>query len=486
MKPSRYIAGFDSATAFLRALARFLHGKDFPALGTSTLAPPGPRHLVPLVSALPRAMREQLYSWAGWAEAIPTRRLAKVSAEDMADWAVSHYPRRRYPAVALGSSSGALVHLYAALGIPWLPQTFLLPVRHPHPPDDARPVLRFGQQVAPPLLADNPELQLHHQHDAAQDRLMHAHMTSFRVKLRRLGQAFSHFLLDSLEPGGTVLVVECEKRWPTTRVGHRHVFQHGAHRGLEPEEYRHGSPRVEDFLRRHGAPLSRWDAPEPDGDSPEAEWGFEPTLREDVEDLARRKGWRVRRIVFSEPDDPSPLVADLYRWWYQQRRMQVSRLVVESFVDLEPWWVLRTGSVPFWMLFNLESSADALAHYLDDVDPYDFIHLLLFQNGVEGPGMPPVSRWQELLDRSRRWGTFLGVDPEKHPRDFASLVRYHPEFKRLPSRYPMPEPLSLAQLESFLEESGHRYAVHWEDSVTPRAPEGSTPPEEEERGPWLH
>ncbi len=456
MRPSRYIAGFDSATAFLRALSRFLQGADVPTPGRTKL-----------VSALPQGLQARLSAWAGWAEALPPRRLAEVHAEDMADWAVSHYPRRRYPAVALGSSCGALVHLYAALGIPWLPQTLLLPVRHPSP-EEPGAMLRFSQQLSPALLTHNPELQLHHLHDAVQDGPRLAHMTALHVKRRRLGQVFSHFLLDALEPGGTILLVECEQRWPTKHVGHRHLFQHGGPRGLEPEAYR------------------RPEAPEPDGDSPEAEWGFEPTLREDVEDLARRKGWRVRRLVFSEPETPSPLVADLYRWWYQQRQMQVSRLVVESFVDLEPWWVLRTGSVPFWMLFNGQSSAEALEHYLEDGDPYDFIHLMLFQSGVEGPGMPPSSRWQELLDRSLKWGTFLGVDPDKHPRDFAARVRAHTELQHLSSRYPMPEPLSLARLEAFLEESGHRYAVHWEDSVTPHHPAGPTPPEEEERGPWLH
>jgi hypothetical protein len=456
MRPSRYIARFDSATGFLQALARFLRGKDVPTPGRTKL-----------VSALPRGLQEQLSAWSGWAGAIPPRRLADVHAEDMADWVVSHYPRRRYPAVALGSSCGALVHLYAALGIPWLPQTLLIPVRHT-PPEEPESVLRLGQQLSPTLLANNPELQLHHLHDAVQDRLLLAHMTALRMKRRRLGQTFSTFLLDALAPGGTVLLAECEKHWPTTSVGHRHVFQHGGLRGLAPEAYRDG------------------DAPPPDGESPEAEWGFEPTLREDVEDMARRKGWRVRRLVFSEPEDPSPLVADLYRWWYLQRGMQVSRLVVESFVDLEPWWVLRTGAVPFWLLSTGQSSADALEHYLDDGDPYDFIHLMLFQHGVQGPGMPPTSHWQELLDRSLKWGTFLGVDPEKHPRDFAARARAHAELQQLSSRYPMPEPLTLAQLEAFLEESGHRYAVHWEDSVMPRAPADATPPEEEERGPWLH
>jgi hypothetical protein len=35
----------------------------------------------------------------------------------VADWAVQEYPQRRYPAVVVGSSHGALTHLYAACSI---------------------------------------------------------------------------------------------------------------------------------------------------------------------------------------------------------------------------------------------------------------------------------------------------------------------------------------------------------------------------------
>jgi hypothetical protein len=44
---------------------------------------------------------------------------------------------------------------------------------------------------------------------------------------------------------------------------------------------------------------------------PEAEWGFESALREDVERFALLHGYRVRSIVFSDPEALSPLIADL-------------------------------------------------------------------------------------------------------------------------------------------------------------------------------
>ncbi|MEV2271149.1 hypothetical protein [Nonomuraea africana] len=59
-----------------------------------------------------------------------------------------------------------------------------------------------------------------------------AGMTYFRVKLRRLPPAYRTFLEESLAPGATLVVSDCGLRWPTTSVGPRHVFQHGALGGV--------------------------------------------------------------------------------------------------------------------------------------------------------------------------------------------------------------------------------------------------------------
>jgi hypothetical protein len=138
MRARRAIANFDSAAAMLRALARLLHGKDFPALGVARKARP----LAPLLNALPEAARERIYIWSGFGEAISARKLEQVRSDEIARWVVGEYPRRRYRVAFVGSSNGAIVHLAAALGAPWLPQTFLVPVRHDGlEPDDPRAAL---------------------------------------------------------------------------------------------------------------------------------------------------------------------------------------------------------------------------------------------------------------------------------------------------------------------------------------------------------
>lgn len=454
-KAPNFVANFDSTTAMTRATARYLHGRDFPALGLNPLLK------IPAARAnlLPKPLRLALYVWSGWNESIPTGKIETVDSEELSRWVTAEYPDRSYPAVAIGSANGAAVHLYCALGIPWLPQTFLVPVRQRVHPDEPKEALRIGLEPGRRLLEHNPDLQLHHMHDANQDRLMIRAMTYFRVKRRRLGERYERFLEQHLPPGGTIIVTECERSWPVVRISDRHVFQHGALGGATEEEFYHGSERVGEYLYRYRSRYRRWDSPESDERAPEAEWGFEPSLLDDIRRIARKRGYRLLRIRFPEPLALSPLVADLYRWWYRSRDIVSQRLIVESFIVLEPWWTLRTGSTPFWMQFNMQPSLDAVHDYLDTAEPFDEISLMLFNHGVKAVGLPTSNQWAGVLARAGTKGGWLGADPRHFPVDYAQFARYDTAMRKLPDRHPIPEPLTLGQFEQFVAESEDRYRV---------------------------
>jgi hypothetical protein len=439
-----FVADFDSASAMVQASARFLHGDDFPGLGLS-------RRLEPLaiaVNYLPRPVRRFIYTYSGGAEAIAPARLSEIRAEEVSRWATGLYPQRAFPAIAIGSSNGALVHLCAALGIPWLPQTVLIPVRQSaFAPDEPHKAMQFGAAHAPALLEANPELQLHHMHDPNQDRLMAQCLAYFRVKRLRLGQAYEQFIADRLPTGGTIILADCRLRWPTTRVGERHFFQFGGFGDASATEYREGGERVSAFLERQKSPLRCWDPPEPDTDSPESEWGFEPALAQDVERLARERGYRILRLGFEEPDDLAAPVADLHRRWYAESGVPAHRLLVESFVLLDPWLAVRTGSVPFWTTFPIERSAVSLERYLDGADAYEEIRIALFAHGMSSIGVAPPERWRAALARARRHGAFLGTRPGAFPEDFAVFARFNRELRSIPDRHPAPDPLPLTAVE---------------------------------------
>jgi hypothetical protein len=455
----------DSSSSLLIALSRYFRGRGLPLAGL----PGALRPLFPYFNRLPVWVRQGGYAWSGWLGAMPPGKLHRISGERIAEWAARRYDRtRRYPAIAIGSSNGAMVHLCAALGIPWLPQTFLTIVRQRgRSPDDPLDAVELSLPPGRRLLDANPDLALYQIHDPVHDRPVLGVAAYFRYKRLVLGRAYERFILHTLDPGGTIILVDCGLRWPSTLVAPRHVFQFGGAGGVSLDEYFHGSERVERFLAAHRSHRRRWEPPEPDGHRVESEWGFDPALGEDVKRFASRHGYRVVRLSFEQPEHLSPVVADFHRAWYRERGMPASRLVGDSFFLLDPWWSKRTGSVPWWSLFNTEPSARCLAEYLDSAEPYDEIWLMLLSNMVDAFGLAPPDEWERIAARSRRTGGLLGVTASEFPNDLAALGRYHPALKRLPSRYPIPGPVPLSRFETFLA-AGNRYRVRWREYVPAR------------------
>ncbi len=457
--PPDYIAGFDSATSMLISLSRFLKGKDFKGTGVM----PSSEWLASIVNRLPAVWKERLYSASGPLDAVSPRHVKDINIGEFDKWVTHCYPEGNYPVMALGASNGALIHLYAALGIPWLPQTFLIPIDKPNLHLDApKKTLEWSVPYANQLLKNNPDVTLHHMTDPNQDRLHLSEITYFRTKKIRLGTSYEQFIRKNLMPGGTLLIIDCQYTWPTVRVGDRHVFQFGGSGGATPEEYYHGSERVKQLLKKYQSPYTTWDAPQPDEESPEAEWGFEPALLEDVHRFAETNHFKVERVTFKDPHDPSPLVADLYRHWYRQRNMLTNQLLIECFALHEPFWTLRTGSIPFWMVFNTEPSADAVERYLQASDPYDDIYLMLLSHRTESIGLASIDRWNSLLAYARQKSSFIGVDPAKYPRDFGVYMRYSKALRQtISSRYPLMNRMPTHFLYDFLEKSAEKYQVAW-------------------------
>jgi hypothetical protein len=86
---------------------------------------------------------------------------------------------------------------------------------------------------------------------------------------------------------------------------------------------------------------------------------------------------------------------------------------------------------------------------------------MLFSHGVDSVGLAPIERWRTILRRARKRGSFVGVDEQRFPRDFAAFVRYHTDLKKVPTRCLMPGRLSLGGLDEFLGRTGGRYPVKW-------------------------
>lgn len=115
--------------------------------------------------------------------------------------------------------------------------------------------------------------------------------------------------------------------------------------------------------------------------------------------------------------------------------------------------------VPFWTVFNDRTSANRLSNYLDVTKPYNEIYMTLFSNGLQALGQASLDEWRSILSCARDRGQFIGVNEQTYPGDLASYTRHYTELKQLEERYPMPEPLTLQQLDNFLVQAGDRYPV---------------------------
>ena len=491
------VADFDSATAFLRATALMLHGDSFPHLGRQPLLW---EHAVGwFLDAVPTSIRTALFSVTGALEAVPQGKAAQLIDSDQVARAVAlQYPvNRKYPVIAIGSSNGALVHLYAALQIPWLPQTLLIAVRRT-PPKKRRPrfpslsrrqdalvydltaEMDWGRSVGEAVLAANPQLQLHHMADPNQDALMTRWMSYFRFKYRSLPDAYRRFIVDHLQPGGTVLIVDCQQKWKVVQLSDRHFFQLGAVGGLTADQYTKPNHVVDQFIRtevleqptgqaKRDDELLHWNSPTATCETVEAEWGFEPSLAADVASFTAQHGFIVRRLTFQHPEDVSGLVADLYRQWYVRERqvdlMRHHQLFGETFILVEPWWTLRMGVVPYWVVFGIEDSRCNMEAELRRCrargQPLHSASTTLFSHGIRSVGWASSERWQSLLSSPELVTRplplprlLVGANAALFPANFQSVVHYHMKAATVSDeRYPMPlQPLPFSVFDELINQ----------------------------------
>ena len=447
---ARFLTDFDSSVNGVRAVGSFLKGKDHAGMSIG----PSSRAAARLMTAPPDQARAMIFRGMGLGQGVPLHKAREIDVDELDQWVVRQYGRGPFPAVVIGSTSGGAVHLAAALGAPFLPQTTLVVLRDlaTHP-DDAVGAMETLAPTSRMLAERNPRVSVYHMHDPAQDRPMLEAMAYMRLKRLALGPVYEDFLTERLAPGGSIVQVECTRDWRTRAVGERAYFQFGCLGGVPEEEYHHSGERIARYLAQEGSPVRRWDPPYANVRRPEAEWGWDPALGEDIGRLTDSRGFRLRRLRSAEPQEHSPLVAELHRWWYRRRGLPDSRLLVESYAQWDPWWTLRTGSVPLWSRFNMEPAYGELEHYLAGAVPYDHIHLNLFSQGIESPGVVPVERWEDLVQRhARRRAEIIGVDEEAYPLDAGSTARYQTAFADIPTRVPFPAPLSITDIDRFAAE----------------------------------
>jgi len=449
-KVKKYIADFDSTTSVLSAVSNFLNNRNSPVGGKLRNVPD---FILSIVNSLPESTRRGLYKWSGWYDAFPPDELKNVNASEITEWVIDKYPKGAFPAVFIGSANGAAAHLAAAMRAPYLPQTFLLPVRRSLHPDDLTGDLEWGKKYVPYLLENNTSLRVYQMHDPIQDRLMVQKMAYLRIKLTSLQNLYRYFIQNNLGFGGIIFICTCTLTWKVRKVSDRHFFQPGGFGAATEKDLIEGSPALNNFLKEQGADKSNWKIPEVDTEVPEAEWGFDEEIMSDLEKLAQRYNFKLICLTFNTPDDMSPFTAELYKWWYTKRNIKFNKMLIECFSLLEPKIVIDSRMVPYWLAFNTRNSTETLKDYCADDQSVPEKYIMIMNNGIRSIDISMPQHYHEALIQSSSKLNFLGLDESKYPVDLKSYGVYDKHLREIPSSKEQPEPLTVSELLSFYEEN---------------------------------
>lgn len=412
LDPKEVIASFDSASVLHASTVAALRRRMFGNLGQSQILGTGVR----VLGRLPWPLVKIVYARIGGAEGIDPADLGQVDMQRVAALFADAYPTAKYPGVFIGSSNGALTELAAALQVPWLPGTLLVPVHRIGKADRPDQALEFGEQVGPALLDANPGIVLHQMHDSAQDELMVARMTYFRTKWRAIPDAYLKFLETRLKPGAPVFLVKDESTWKVTRVNDRHVFQSGGRGGLVADDY-----------------LAMPHTPTANDVAPEAEWGADPDFTAAVRDWAAANDHPIVEIRVDGPQEAAHPVARILREWTRDRGGVADQLLVPSFVLGDPWRTIDLGMVPFWTYFGVQSAVESLRFHLQNSDPYREVNVLLFQHGADSPGVAYPNDFEGVVRESGADPRMIALRVNKSPRDIGSMGRYNSVLAKEPS-----------------------------------------------------
>lgn len=451
------VADVESSVTAVRTAAGFLAGSR-PSVSSAV---PSSSAIGSVVSAVPESAQKKIFEMAGRTEALRHKKIEEISVDDIDQWVVDEYApertgRQTYPAVMVGAVSGAAFFLAAALGIPFLPQTTLVAINDGDTdPDEPQQAMQRWAPAARQIAENNPRVSVYHMHDPAQDRPMMKQAAFFRLKRAALGPVYQEFLEHHLAPGGHIITLENTRTWRVTETGERAYFQFGCLGGMPEDEYSAGSQRLSEFLEAEGAAQRRWDAPPATGRRPDGEWGFDPALGEELDELAHSRGWQRRRLFQNEPQDASAFIAELYRDWYRRLGWADNRLLAQTYTLLDPRATIATGSVPFWNRFHMRPSFDVLSEYLESAEEYEEILISLFSHGVRSPGLVDLSEWEELATkRAGTRGEIIGVNPKKYPLDSGNPLRYQKALEKAGPHRELPDPLTVADIDAFAQTCG--------------------------------
>ena len=246
-----------SSPIVTRAVAAGLHGEscdnyEFPGWQKAILSGLG---------SLPQSAARFVISRFQSISGLPPGVLDDFSVDDLVDTRLDDYTQNTgpFPVITVGAAlGGATTYLSLVLGGPFLPQTFVVTLKHGSMSGDVNEYLQRTLASALRIAKENPALLTIQHYDPIHDGWLTRFVNHLRFKLLDLPPAYARFIKSRLAPGGAIVYLDGGASWLRYRVGPRSVFQVGGWGGISAEEFLEGSDRINLFAHRAGLKFTDW------------------------------------------------------------------------------------------------------------------------------------------------------------------------------------------------------------------------------------
>jgi hypothetical protein len=378
------------------------------------------------LGALPQGVARFAISHFESISGLPPSVLDGFSMDELVHARLSDYSRLKgtFPVITAGAAlSGATTYLSLALGGPFLPQTFVITLKHGSPTGNVDEYLHRSLEPALRIANENPGLMTIQHYDPVHDAWMTRFVNHLRFKLLDLPPAYVEFIKSRLEPGGAVVYLEGGASWLRYRLGPRSVFQVGGWGGISAEEFLESSDRLRVCAHRAGLKFTDWKLKDyPLEKGPESEWGSEPGLAEALEAFCRSEGYRFVRIPLPHPNDFSRLAFAAAQKLLKKESREPAGTLIEMFSQFDATAAMQSGLLPLWLIFNTHDSLVYLKEMRAQFPagkPVFFSPLATFSLP---PDRTPFDEWAAAL-ADFDWVN-IGTRRSHYPADARALVKW--------------------------------------------------------------
>jgi len=316
---------------------------------------------------------------------------------------------RKFDALIFGAPNGGIVHLAAAMGIPYICSQFRVPTKiSSEGKDDLRSYAEVAEFVGERWSAKCDWSSVCCLADPIHDRMDMGHYAHIRAKFIDVPPVFRDFIRKHLKLGGTLIFVNVTYPWIKHRLGDRVHLQVGGLGEIKPREYIDGSERIDKFLEAEGAThRGGWRLPEYElVERPESEWGTEPELKESVQSYCDEEGYELMCLEQNHPAGFNILAAHAMHLKHTADGGKCGGYSINIFWGLCPTMVLRARLLSCWFTFTDRESLNISERQLHrlirdfpDVPRKAILGYYWSYPGAKVLDIVPPSGWLSMLSK---------------------------------------------------------------------------------------